>query len=207
MKASHLFSMLAIAVLGCGCATTKSESDLRVFHFEFEGMAGIIHCSNRADGTGFNQIVLRDGERVVLRAWDTNQSGHIDSVLTPGANLEFAEKAYRAAIEEAARRNQLREQQPLRVFDLSRGGIEYRIESIIPHERVPYNRFITRILGESGESVGIDDGADGMLNRIEAGDRDLPSLQAAYEMVLEAAAARGMVERVEGRVLILPAAH
>jgi type 1 glutamine amidotransferase len=92
---------VAVAVLCWSCRTADPGPSSGVFRFTFEGRDyQVLSVVEPPDG-GYNVLVRRDGERVVLRARDDDQDGRLDAVLEGSVPLAEANRIYANGIRQA----------------------------------------------------------------------------------------------------------
>ena len=69
---------LVLALLLFGACSSVRPTGRSVFHFDVEGVSYEVISLSLASGEGVNYLLRREDDRVVFRARDDDQDGHID---------------------------------------------------------------------------------------------------------------------------------
>lgn len=191
MRRLPLALPLGLAVLGLGCATTAPPPS-STFPFEIEGVTYEIVTARTASEPA-NDLLLRDGPVVLLRARDRDQDGSIDTVLVGDLALAEADAIYARGIEEARARGAFAVRAPARMYVLSLGASSYAVWSVASGGSEWSNRFVRYGPGGQPGPIYSDADADGQLD-------DAPAeVQALYEHALEAGRREEQIEVVGSR--------
>jgi len=199
MNRSIGFLLVVLSLTLVGCTTARPQEVRHSFSFTFEGAQYDIVGTDLPGGNGANMLVLRDESQRALRAVDLDQDGTIDSVLTGNWSLAEAEAVYAAGIAAAKARGKYNVQPPVRYFEIERPEGTYTIQTSLVGDGRARNRFA---LEAARPFKAMDTDADGVLDRIEAGNVSLQEAQRAYVVILEEAERLGRIERDDWRVLV-----
>ena len=101
MKYATLLLTLLLGLCAEGCTTTRNAPSRSLFAFSYEGDTYEILSLVIPTNGGSNFLLLRQGERVVLRAQDEDQDGTLDTLLTGNLTLESANRIYAQGIAQA----------------------------------------------------------------------------------------------------------
>ena len=178
----------------------KEPSGKHAFYFMHDGNRYEIVSMVIPTGPGGNFLLRIDDGRILLRAWDEDQDGVLDSLMVGDLTVDRANEIYGIGIAEARSRGRLAMQPPSRVYELSTGE---RIFAIRTYElNRPYNKFIIYTPLSQEEIVLVDVNADGVLDSIERGKLRLDEGQAFYDHVLSTGLRDGKIERLDNRLLV-----
>ncbi len=184
---------LALILLGaCGSVRPTGRS---VFHFDVEGVSYEVISLSLASGEGVNYLLRREGDRVVFRARDDDQDGHIDQVLIGDAALGVADSLYALGIEEAKRRGQFARREASRVFVQTLTDGVYSVRSILTGPTEWYNAFTAGDVAGSRQVFLLDSDADGFLDPTDLDAASMRRWQAIYRSLLDEGIRTGRVER------------
>ena len=200
-NATLLFTLL-LALCAQGCGTTRSEPSRSLFTFSYEGDTYEIVSLAVPTNGGSNFLLLRQGERVVLRARDNDQDGTLDTLLTGTLTLENANRIYARGIAQAQARGKYKEQLSSRRYALSRSGHTYIIQTYLLDSGASYNKFILIDDSTGTKTIIQDTDADGILDEIEGGQGDLEANQNAYAVVLKEGIRQGRIVLVDERYVV-----
>jgi type 1 glutamine amidotransferase len=89
-----------LGALLLGCRTADPEGAVDRFRFAFEGRDYEILGVDGSD-RGYNALVRREGDRLVLSAADTDQDGRLDTLLAGALSLPAADRIYADGIRQA----------------------------------------------------------------------------------------------------------
>lgn len=196
MKLGYLLVPLALLVLGC--TTTRAPVEKHSFSFVHDG--GTYEIVGVGDGS--NYLILRGGERITMRARDSDRDGTLDTLLAGGITLAQANAVYAFGIAEAKARGKVEVQAPTRVYTLTQPEGSYAVLTYMLGPARAYNRFIVYDPFGQQRAEALDAEADGTLNQIERGDAALDHIQNVYDMVLNKGLREGRIEHVEGRYTV-----
>jgi len=194
---------LALLLGSTGCGSTKTEPTHHLFPFFYDGLQYHIISVVTPGGGGHNFLTRREGGRVVFSAKDQDQDGILDTVVIGDASLAWANDVYSDGIGQARYRGKYRELPGSRVFEYSRLGYTLMVKTITPEGGEFYNTFI-HFDAQGHEVIGVDEGPDGVLDRITNGIADLEANQELYRIVLEEGIRLGRIRTVDGRYVVEP---
>ena len=201
MKILFAIACLAFVHAVAGCGSTKTETTHYAFPFVHNGVEyQIVSVVASVDG-GHNFLTRREEGHIVFSAKDEDQNGVLDTIIEGDMPLELANQIYEIGIAQARDRGKYRELPGSRIFELNQLGFTLMVRTITPDEGDFYNTFI-HFDTRGNEVVGVDDDADGFLDRIEKGVLDLSTIQAQYSMALEEGVRLGRI-RITGKHYIV----
>lgn len=202
MSIRTAFAVLLPVLLlpACGGTSTVGRS---VFHFDSDGETYEVVSLSLASGEGVNYLLHRDGDRVVLRARDEDQDGHIDQVLIGSLNLREADSLYGVGIAEAKRRGQYASREPARAYVVTLPEGIFCIRSILLDPGRWYNAFTVSNVDGSDEVFLLDTNADGVLDDTELDPVTMQRLQKQYRSILDEGLLQGRIERSTSGYLVL----
>jgi hypothetical protein len=183
-------TILSAVVILIGCRTGRPTIGIGGYSFEFEGESYRIESITPSFQDGHNILIRKVGNQLVLKAIDIQQNGHLDEVEVGNISIERARKIYRHGIDEGEKRGYVRIKTFAREYRTRIDHNQYIMATFIVEVGRIYNKLVVRDLSRR-EAVIIDKEADGQLDLIEKGDRDLGYYQKHYRMVL----IRGLEER------------
>lgn len=203
MKGPFSIACSIFVLAHTGCGSTKTERTQYLFPFFYDGVEYHIISVVSPDGGGHNFLTRREGGRVVFSAKDEDQDGMVDFVVIGDSSLAWANDVYSGGIDEARNRGKYRELRGSRIFEYSRLGYMLIVRTIIPDEGEFYNTFI-HFDARRHEIIGVDDDADGVLDRITKGIADLEASQELYRTVLKEGVRLGRIQATDGRYIVEP---
>ena len=146
--------LAAVALLAGGCRTARPEPVHGLFRFAFEGRDyEVVSVTEPADG-GYNVLLRRDGERVVLRAADADQDGRLDTLLRGDITLAEADRVYADGIRQAKAHGLFRERPVEGAADAARVLVFTRTAGY-RHGSIPHGVAALRQLGAE-HGFGVD---------------------------------------------------
>ena len=202
MKNAILLLSLLHGLCAEGCGTTRSGPSRSLFAFSYEGDTYEIVSLVVPTNGGSNFLLLRQGERVVLRAQDEDQDGTLDTLLAGTLTLENANRIYALGIAQAQARGKYKEQLSSRRYKVFRSGHTYIIQTYLLDSGASYNKFILIDDITGTKTIVQDTDADGILDEIEGGKGDLEASQKAYAVVLKEGIRKGRIVFVDERYVV-----
>jgi hypothetical protein len=190
---------LVLALAGCG--STKSERTQYLFQFMSDDAEYVIISIVSGDNGGENFLTRREDGRLVFSAKDADQDGVLDTVLLGDQSLSSANRIYAEGIGQAQGRGKYREVRGSRIYEQYWQGYTLQIQSFEPREDEYYNTFVHFDI--SGKRiVGVDDEADGVLDRIREGTPDMESSQQLYEIALKNGLRSGRIRQTGNHFVV-----
>jgi hypothetical protein len=193
----------ALALLLFGACSSVRPTGRSVFHFDVEGQSYEVISLSLASGEGVNYLLRREGDRVVFRARDDDQDGHIDRVLIGDAPLHEADSLYGLGIEEAKRRGQFARREASRVFVSTMADGVYSVRSVMVGPTSWYNAFTAGDVSGSRQVFLIDSDADGVLDPTDLDKASMRRWQAIYRSLLDEGVRNARVERTLSGYVVL----
>ncbi len=205
MKTCYALSILAVALLLAGCATTRTQQPFKAtFPFTHEDQVYEIVSLVLPDGQGYNLLLRYENDRVVLHAEDTDQNGSIDSIVIGDMSREEADRVYASGLEAANALGKFRIEEPTRVYELTMPEGRYVVQTYGLASGTVSNRlFFWSSRGEEA-LVFVDTDGDGTLDDVEKGDTTLERGRRIYELALSWGQRDGRIERTNGTYVVLP---
>lgn len=190
-----------VLFIALGCASRQSGVQLGGMQFVFEGEQYVIRSYTPPTLEGYNILTLiRNGE-VIFRAIDKEQDGVLDEVIEGEIDLETAREIYARGIRDAHEKGKVRSRSLAREFILAVDFRTYRMTTYMLALGDIYNRLvITNIDNE--QAVVVDYDANGKLDTVEEGDRDLKYYQGLYRIVLNYGMKNGDIIKTDNRFLV-----
>ena len=137
----------------------------------------------------------------MLSGRDDDQNGTLDTLLINGMSLDAANSIYASGIELARQEGKYSQQHGAGVFEYSIAGLSYVIHSFDLDTEEAYNTFVYTD-ADGSEIVGLDEDADGVLDRFKKGTGDLESTQQLYAIALREGMREGRIAVERGRYLV-----
>ena len=203
MKSVKIFIVTLTALLWIGCASTQMQSGFYQYTFNVDGKEYQIISATSAGNGKFNLLVNEEGNHTGLRAVDYEQDGKLDSIIVGDASLADANAIYEQGINNAEAKGSLNRQKYPRMYELDNPAMRYRIQTFIKDGNKIYNRFVVIDLKTLDQEVILDTNADGTLDRIEIGDKEMEHYQNLYKMTLIRGVQVGEIKH-EDYVYIVP---
>jgi len=204
MKIIGVLSAVVIVTMITGCASTPPEVELSRFSFEYGGKKYDIQCTTPRSQEGYNLLMQREGNNILIKAIDKEQDGFLDEVKVGDISLENAQKIYREGITAATKQEVVKTRTFAREYRASDVLNKYILRSYILAIGEYYNRFsVLKKQGNENEIVLIDLNADGKLDKIEKGVGNLEQYQSLYQKVLEKGLDEQKVAKAEGMYQVI----
>jgi hypothetical protein len=193
-------SALAVA----GCAARRPFIEIGGYYFEFEGRTYRIESVNPNSGVGYNVLAVKDGNRNVALGLDMDQDGFLDGIVEGEITLLRARVIYNAGIAEGERQGRIKSRVLTQEYRTTVG--QYTCILVTYHLAIGdiFNRLsLVNTYYAPVEAVLLDQGADGRLDRIEQGDRELDFYQAIYDQVIQNGLTYGRIANVQGKYQVI----
>lgn len=188
-----------------GCAASRPVIEIGGYYFDFEGKTYRIESVNPTSMVGYNILALKEGERNVVIGLDKDQDGSLDGVVEGKISLQRAKEIYRAGIAEGERLGQVKS----RILTQEYTTIinQYTYTLVTSHLAIgDVSNKLTIIAAPYAPEVAVllDLDADGKLDRIDKGNKELEYYQSVYNQVIERGLMDGRVTQIEGKYQVIP---
>lgn len=194
----------AATLIISGCAGARPVIEIGGYNFEYEGQTYRIESVNPNKGVGYNVLSVKEGERNVALGLDRDQDGFLDGIVEGEISLRRAREIYSAGISDGERLGRIKSKvltQEYRTavgqytcilvtYQLAIGDIFNRLSLV--------NTYYAPI-----EAILLDQGADGNLDLIERGEKEMEFYQAIYEQVIENGLKYGKVAESQGKYQVI----
>jgi hypothetical protein len=195
MKHIDLLLMLVL-VLSIGCTTTRTEQSRSAFAFDHAGgHYQIIGVDVPLEG-GYNFLVQREGEALLLHAKDHDQDGILDTLLVGDVTLDQANEIYADGIMQAEAEGKFRVQQTPRRYQIACAVGTCAVVTFQRNASGSANKFIYVQAASQNHFVFLDLDADGVLDEVERGEGTLDESQPLYDWLLQKGLRDGRIEHV-----------
>lgn len=190
-----------VLFIALGCASRPPGVQLGGMQFDFEGEQYTIRSYTPPTLEGYNILSLTRNGEVVFRAIDKEQDGVLDEVIEGEVDIETAREIYARGIREAQKQGKVRSRSLAREFILAVDFRTYRMTTYMLALGEIYNRLvITNIDNE--RAVVVDYDANGKIDKVEEGERDLKYYQGLYRIVLNYGMKNGDIIKSDNRFLV-----
>lgn len=198
-----LVTALALILVVLGCSSTRQNTAVSRYTFNFEGKMYVIESMTPETTEGYNILIHRADNRLVFRAIDKEQDGSLDEIMKGGISLDEADRIYNAGIAQGRAKGQVKKRDFTRVYRTSDMMNDYVLKTYLLAVGEEYNMLsILRKETNSQPIVVFDKGADGTINESENKDMDLSIYQRLYNRVLDKGMLDGRITRERGRFLV-----
>jgi hypothetical protein len=175
--------LIPLLVLFVFCRTFQPEIRIGGYTFEYQDEVYRIVSVAPNFADGYNILLLQKGESVLLKGYDFQQNGELDSLEIGSLTLEAANDLYQEGIEEGKRQGYIRVKSFAREYRTRIDYNYYVLATYMMSRDNIYNKLIVSDLSRQQAEV-LDLDADGQLDEIKTGKRELAYYQAHYRMVL-----------------------
>ncbi|MBN2029107.1 hypothetical protein JW824_02585 [bacterium] len=191
-----------LSVLWIACKTSHPVIRLGGYSFEFEGKHYHIESVTPNYVEGYNIITRRDGDILLFRAVDKEQDGILDELTVGNMSLEQAQKIYQAGILEGEERGYIRKRTFAREYRTSIGGDRFILATYILALGDIYNKLFYYEIMRGVEVEILDLQADGIIDRVENGNKDLGVYQTIYRDIIDRGLRYGHVQLINGQYIV-----
>jgi len=205
MKIIRWFYMIMLIALISGCSTTTTpKTEVGGYKFTYNGREYFIRSISPKSQIGYNMLILKENDKIVIDAIDRNQDGTIDKVVVGDISVEDAQKIYIAGLSIGKDKGSVRERYMksstyetsdtrndyiLQTFNLAIGDI-YNILTI-KNKKMKYTSIVV-----------LDTNSDGRLDKMKSGKGDLDYYQNLYGFVLNQGVKEGRIVKSNGKYLV-----
>jgi hypothetical protein len=195
-----------IGLILAGCAATRPPvPSAGGYDFVYQEQTFRIESYSPPGMIGYNQLVRREGDRVVLLALDREQNGSLDEIVRGSISLEEARRIYSYGLLEGTRRGLVRNMTWSNDFSTVINHRTCVLTTYVLAVGETYNK-LTVVNTDIGrqEAVLIDLGADGSIDLVESGSQGRAYYQTLYTQVLQKGMEAGAVTRSGGTYRVGP---
>jgi hypothetical protein len=184
-----------------GCRPAPPTISLGGYNFKYEGIHYRIESVSPSFRDGYNLLIRKEGNQLLLKAVDWNQDGILDEIEIGTLSMGEAGRIYQSGLQEGAKKGFIKQKDFTREYRTRVDVNTYLLATYLPSVGDPYNKFIVKDLSRR-EAVTVDEGADGRIDRVLQGEQDVSYYQTHYRMVLIRALEEKRVVQKEGRYLV-----
>lgn len=190
-----------IAIL-INCGPTRPKIEIGGYDFKYEGKTYRIESIAPNFMEGYNTLILKEDDRIVLKATDKEQDGILDVVDIGELSLEKAKEIYQEGLDAGERRGYIRKKSIAREYQTTIDRKDYILATYILALGEIYNKLVIRDHFYR-EFILLDREADGILDEIEKGEEKLGYYQQLYRRVLNNGLREGRIVKPDGKYLVV----
>lgn len=190
-----------IAIL-INCGPTRPKIEIGGYDFKYEGKTYRIESIAPNFMEGYNTLILKEDDRIVLKATDKEQDGILDVVDIGELSLEKAKEIYQEGLDAGERRGYIRKKLIAREYQTTIDRKDYILATYILALGEIYNKLVIRDHFYR-EFILLDREADGILDEIEKGEEKLGYYQQLYRRVLNNGLREGRIVKPDGKYLVV----
>ena len=202
MKRIEAFGVITTWAILLGCGSVRPKIEIGGYEFVYQGVIYRIESVAPNFAEGYNILLLKDEDRIVLKAIDREQDGVLDKVDIGDLTLEAARDIYLEGLAAGERLGKIKKKTIKRDFRTAMDRSDITLVTYILALGEIYNKLIVMDY-QYNESVIIDRDADGIIDKIEKGDDSKANYQRLYNRVLNQGQKVGKIERIEGRYIVV----
>jgi hypothetical protein len=193
---------VAILVLaGTACRSPRPVIELGGYFFDCKGQTYRIESVTPSDIQGYNFLIRKEEEQLVLRGVDKEQDGILDELTIGSLTLAEAREIYKFGLEEGERLGYIKMRTFAREFRTEISHNNCILATYVLALGEVYNKLtISNII--RNQAVVVDKEADGVVDSVETGDRDLVYYQKIYQAVIEQGIRQKKIEKVERFIIV-----
>lgn len=180
--------IVILMLLGLNNCTSNSElmnSYPNLLTFSYQGKDYKILGFFPQDLDGFNLLIRKEQNTILLKCIDRQQDGILDEVVVGDITLEEANIIYQEGILIALENGSLKEKQYDHYYLISDMGKIFELRTYVPVDGEPYNIFAVKPISDGRTYVLRDLEADGSLDYFEEGEGELELFQSYYDKVVQ----------------------
>ena len=137
------------------------------------------------DSDGFNLLIKKEQNKILLKCIDRQQDGVLDEVIVGDITLEEANNIYQEGILMALENGALKEKEFEHYYLISDMGNIFELRTYVPVDGETYNIFSVKQIIDGRTYVLRDLEADGSLDYFEEGEGELELFQSYYDEVVQ----------------------
>lgn len=176
--------LVAVGLTHCASGIEVSNDYSGILKFYSDGNEYTLLTYLSENETGYNVLLRKENDMVILKSIDKQQDGKLDEILEGDISLVDANKIYSEALAIADEKGMLTKKHFKRFYNFSDKTYDYEIRTYLLFSGDNYNLFAARKKRSSDIIIIIDDKADGMLDSFQQGSGDIVKFQSLYEEVL-----------------------
>jgi hypothetical protein len=196
--------LLGLILTGCAAARPQAPAS-GGYDFIYQELTFRIESYSPPGMIGYNQLIRREGDQVVLLAVDREQDGSLDQVVRGNVTLDEARRIYSFGLLEGTRRGLVRNMIWSNDFSTVIDRRTCVLTTYVLAVGEVYNK-LTIVNADIGreEGVVVDLGADGSVDLVESGSQERAYYQTLYTRVLQKGMEAGAVTRSGGTYRVGP---
>ena len=180
-----LMLLMFINFIDCSSKSTLQNRYSSLFKFYIDSEEYLIIGYPAKDAEGYNLLIGKENNGVILKCIDKQQDGILDEVQEGKISLDEANKIYKQGITMAESEGRIKKKDFERYFKISTDDYYFEIRTYILISGECYNIFSAVENLTKSTSILLDEKADGLLDNFLEGDGDLKEYQSLYAMVLQ----------------------
>jgi len=185
------------------CRSTRPEIKLGGYSFEFQGKNYNIEGVTPDNVEGYNIITRREGDTLVFRAIDKEQDGTIDELSVGNMTMDQVQLIYQTGIDEGEKKGFIKKRALSREYRTSIGGDRFILTTHILALGDTYNKLSYYEIMQGREVEMIDLEADGIVDRINKGNKDLGYYQKIYRNIIDRGLKYGNLQQINGKYIVV----
>ena len=126
-----LITVIGLIVIITGCSATRQNIAVSRYTFNFEGKMYVIESMTPDKTEGYNVLLHKVDEKMVMRAIDKEQDGRLDSIMKGTISLDDADRIYNAGIAMGRAKGQVKKRDFTRVYRTSDLMNDYVLKTYI----------------------------------------------------------------------------
>lgn len=198
-KSFMLVAILLLLLTGCGRQGQRIE--VGEYIFRYEGYKYSIRSVTPNFVQGYNILTRTEQGKIIFKAIDKEQDGILDEVAIGDISLDSARMIYEAGIDVGNRQGHVQRKTYAREYSRRLLGKTFVLVSHILALGDVYNRLVIKGI-DKNEEIVVDLMSDGMLDKIEQGDKPLEEYQRFYRLVLNEGLKEKRISKIEGQFFV-----
>ncbi len=182
---NFLVILMVLGLFNCKSNSELMNSYPNLLTFSHQGKEYKILGFFPQDSDGFNLLIRKKQNKIVLKCIDKQQDGVLDEVIVGDITLEEANNIYQEGILIAIENGSLQEKQFEHYYLTSDIGNIFELRTYIPVDGEPYNIFAVKPINDGRTYVLRDLEANGSLDYFEEGEGELELFQSYYDKIVQ----------------------
>ncbi|MFC1569679.1 hypothetical protein ACFL4L_05555 [bacterium] len=195
--------LMILFVLSFSCVKRGNIVEVGGYSFSYQGKEYRIQSVTPTVSEGYNILIRREDDKLVLKAIDKEQDGFLDEVMVGNLAVEDADRIYQEGISEGERRGYIKKRTFAREYRFKDDLRTYVLATYVLAMGDIYNKLI--IADHTlfnAQVIVIDKDADGRLDDVEEGIETLGEYQKSYEYVIEMGKRVNRIRKVNGKIIV-----